>query len=542
MLTSGERWSGRVQWPLALTVNSQLTTSMSGSRHSVKGHFREPATSAEGTPGEPQVSSRRSGGGGSREVSPPPAAGGSGAFGGRGEVLGGRGHVLLDDGHGRGDVGPLDGVDDRRVPVAGHHRRLPRGAVQDGHPHPALESLPGLDEHGVTGEPAQQEVEGEVGLDPRRDVVVLVDQHLQRVPQGTHRGLAPRRGDDLPDRQRLHRGPHLEELPHLDGGEAVDPQHAPGAGGDQALLLQVAQRLAHRAPADPERAGQFDLAQVVARAVLTGEDRRTQRLERPLAQRAAVQAGQWLDAHGAPPSAGVLAAVVDSAVTTVDKHLPRGCSTHRTALTAPGGVGGPRGTVYRRTVAAVEVLVARRPTMTQTPAMPMHMQRSGFDPVAELARLRSDEGVTRVVTPFGMPAWLVTRAEDVREVLSDPVRFSNATDVPLGDRLELSREEMARRRAGQLLSLDPPEHSRVRRWLPCDVPVPRIRRLAPGIEDIVDSHPADLERDGPPADLVSGFALPIPSLVICELLGVPYSERAQFQERTRRLLDLSVPL
>jgi cytochrome P450 len=180
--------------------------------------------------------------------------------------------------------------------------------------------------------------------------------------------------------------------------------------------------------------------------------------------------------------------------------------------------------------------------MTQTPAMPMHMQRTGFDPVAELARLRSDEGVTRVVTPFGMPAWLVTRAEDVREVLSDPVRFSNATDVPLGDRLELSREEMARRRAGQLLSLDPPEHSRLRRMLTSEFTVRRIRRLAPRIEEIVDSHLDDLERDGPPADLVPRFALPIPSLVICELLGVPYSERERFQRLTARQLDLSVPL
>jgi len=72
--------------------------------------------------------------------------------------------------------------------------------------------------------------------------------------------------------------------------------------------------------------------------------------------------------------------------------------------------------------------------------------------------------------------------------------------------------------------------------------VHRIRRLAPRIQEIVDDHLDELERGGPPADLVSSFALPIPSLVICELLGVPYSERAQFQERTRRQLDLSVSI
>jgi cytochrome P450 len=175
--------------------------------------------------------------------------------------------------------------------------------------------------------------------------------------------------------------------------------------------------------------------------------------------------------------------------------------------------------------------------------MPLHMQRVGFDPVAGLARVRADEGVTRVVTPFGIPAFLVTRYEDVREVLSDPVRFSNArTDFPLADQLQLSRDEIAQRRAGHLLALDPPEHTRLRRMLTPEFTVRRIRRLAPRIEQIVESHLDDLEREGPPADLVSGFALPIPSLVICELLGVPYSERAQFQQRTRRQLDMSVPV
>ena len=181
--------------------------------------------------------------------------------------------------------------------------------------------------------------------------------------------------------------------------------------------------------------------------------------------------------------------------------------------------------------------------MTQTPAMPLHMQRVGLDPVAELARLRADEGVTEVVTPFGMRAFLVTRYEDIRTVLSDPVRFSNArTDFPLAEQLRLDEAEISRQRAGQLLGLDPPEHTRLRRMLTPEFSVRRIRRLAPRIEEIVTSHLDDLEREGPPADLVSRFALPVPSLVICELLGVPYSEREQFQRRTARQLDLSVPL
>jgi cytochrome P450 len=183
--------------------------------------------------------------------------------------------------------------------------------------------------------------------------------------------------------------------------------------------------------------------------------------------------------------------------------------------------------------------------MTQTPVMPLHMRRVGFDPPEELARIREQKGVTRVVTPFGLPAWLVTRYDDVREVLSDPARFSNARrGLPLPGELleEMGEDEIQRRRAGQLLAMDPPQHTRLRRMLTPEFTVRRIGRLAPRIEEIVESHLDELERQGPPADLVSGFALPIPSLVICELLGVPYAERTRFQERTRRQLDLSVPI
>ena len=68
----------------------------------------------------------------------------------------------------------------------------------------------------------------------------------------------------------------------------------------------------------------------------------------------------------------------------------------------------------------------------------------------------------------------------------------------------------------------------------------RMRRLEPRIVEIVDEHLDAIGRCRSPADLVPTFALPIPSLVICELLGVPYADRAEFQHRTGRLLDLSL--
>ncbi|SFN88440.1 Cytochrome P450 [Saccharopolyspora antimicrobica] len=94
--------------------------------------------------------------------------------------------------------------------------------------------------------------------------------------------------------------------------------------------------------------------------------------------------------------------------------------------------------------------------------------------------------------------------------------------------------------AGNLLGLDAPEHTRLRRMLTSEFTVRRMRRLQPRITEIVEERLDAMAAAGPPADLVADFALPIPSL-ICELLGVPYTDRAEFQERTGRQLDLSLP-
>ncbi|MFR9727691.1 cytochrome P450 [Saccharopolyspora sp. MS10] len=172
------------------------------------------------------------------------------------------------------------------------------------------------------------------------------------------------------------------------------------------------------------------------------------------------------------------------------------------------------------------------------PELPLHMRRNGFDPVPDLAARREEAAPTPVVTPFGARAWLVTRYADVRALLGDAETFSNAWERPNS---ELSAEEAAELRRGNLLALDAPEHTRLRRMLTPEFTVRRMKRLEPRIVEIVDEHLDAMERAGAPRDLVADFALPIPSLVICELLGVPYVDRAKFQERTGVLLDTSLP-
>ncbi len=178
--------------------------------------------------------------------------------------------------------------------------------------------------------------------------------------------------------------------------------------------------------------------------------------------------------------------------------------------------------------------------MTHTPELPLEMRRNGFDLVEELAQVRDGEGVLRTRSPFGGTAYLVCRYEDVREVLSDPERFSSGR-TPFDAAGELDEDERARMRAGLLPAFDPPEHTRLRRILTPEFTVRRMRRLQPRVEEIVQTALDDLEQADKPADLVAHFALPVPSLVICELLGVPYADRAGFQERSARLLDTSSP-
>jgi cytochrome P450 len=177
--------------------------------------------------------------------------------------------------------------------------------------------------------------------------------------------------------------------------------------------------------------------------------------------------------------------------------------------------------------------------MTQVPEVPLELRRNGFDPVEELARARDEEGVVKVTTPFGQPAYLVLRRDDVREVLSDASRFSNAL-TPFAAAGGMSEQEQEQMRAGFLLTFDPPEHTRLRRMLTPEFTARRMRRLEPRIVQIVEAALDDMERTGKPADLMAHFALPVPSLVICELLGVPFDDRDEFQERSIRLLDVSL--
>jgi cytochrome P450 len=172
------------------------------------------------------------------------------------------------------------------------------------------------------------------------------------------------------------------------------------------------------------------------------------------------------------------------------------------------------------------------------------MRRDAFDPAPELGELRADAGVGTVINAFGMQVFIVTRHDDVKAMLADHEHFSNARPpgfvVPGAPDIPAAEQES--QRAGNLLGMDPPEHQRLRRMLTPEFTIRRIMRLEPRITQIVDEHLDAMAAGGSPADLVEAFALPIPSLVICELLGVPYADREGFQRRANKQLDLALPI
>jgi cytochrome P450 RapN len=149
-------------------------------------------------------------------------------------------------------------------------------------------------------------------------------------------------------------------------------------------------------------------------------------------------------------------------------------------------------------------------------------QGLALDP--EYGRLRDNGELARVRMPYGGEAWMATSYEDVKTVLGDP-RFSRAAtlgaDVPR--MMPLIQNE------SNLLTMDPPDHSRLRKLVAKAFTMRRIEMLRPRAQEVVDGLLDDIEAQGPPADLVEGLALPLPITMICELLGVPYEDRDKFR-------------
>ncbi|WP_413753031.1 cytochrome P450 [Streptomyces sp. R-74717] len=147
----------------------------------------------------------------------------------------------------------------------------------------------------------------------------------------------------------------------------------------------------------------------------------------------------------------------------------------------------------------------------------------GLQLADEYERVRDRPGLLRVQMEYGEPAWLVTRYADARLVLGDP-RFSRAA----GASHDEPRQSEGRRDGG-ILSMDPPDHTRLRSLVAKAFTVRQVEKLRPRVRELTASLLDELEAAGPPADLVDLYALPLPVAVICRILGVPAEDRPRFR-------------
>ncbi|MFI8943689.1 cytochrome P450 [Streptomyces syringium] len=146
---------------------------------------------------------------------------------------------------------------------------------------------------------------------------------------------------------------------------------------------------------------------------------------------------------------------------------------------------------------------------------------------------RGEAPITRLTFEDGRPGWLVTGHSTARAVLADPrftakgerhhppvPRAPTLGESPAAPTGMFNRQENAREK---------PEEQHYRKLLHGQLGDERMHRLTEWIEKSTEELLDAMERHGAPADLLEHFALPLPSLVICELLGVPDADREEFQ-------------
>ncbi|HZE41717.1 MAG TPA: cytochrome P450 [Stackebrandtia sp.] len=168
---------------------------------------------------------------------------------------------------------------------------------------------------------------------------------------------------------------------------------------------------------------------------------------------------------------------------------------------------------------------------TEVPRFPMSRAATcPFDPPPDLTSLREAAPLSRVRLWDGSTPWLVTRYAEQRALLGDERVSADATRPGYPSQAPVRGNRIS------FILMDDPEHARLRRMVTAPFMIKRVRQLRPRVQGIVDDL-IDAMLAGPrPVDLVEAFALPVPSLVICALLGVPYADHDFFQDNSSTII------
>src|SRR5258705_2582325 len=150
------------------------------------------------------------------------------------------------------------------------------------------------------------------------------------------------------------------------------------------------------------------------------------------------------------------------------------------------------------------------------------------DPYPLFAQVQADGPVHEVTLADGHRAWLIVRHEEAKAALNHAGLSKDMHAALARDGAVVAEGLPGPAFARHMLSVDPPDHTRLRRLTSAAFSRPRIAALRPRVQAIVDRLLDDLEARGDTVvDLVEGFAFPLPFTVISELLGVPEADRDQ---------------
>jgi cytochrome P450 len=143
------------------------------------------------------------------------------------------------------------------------------------------------------------------------------------------------------------------------------------------------------------------------------------------------------------------------------------------------------------------------------------------------AKLAASGPVHQVVMPSGIPAWLITGLSEVRAALADsrlvkagPNMTRATSGLPPGIDRAMNTD---------LLHLDPPDHTRLRKLVMAAFTRRRVEQLAPRMAQVADQLLDEIADEAGPVDLIYRYAFPLPMTAICELLGVPMADAGVFR-------------
>jgi cytochrome P450 len=176
-----------------------------------------------------------------------------------------------------------------------------------------------------------------------------------------------------------------------------------------------------------------------------------------------------------------------------------------------------------------EVDIATMPTYPMKRTCP-------FEPPKAYAEARDAAPMCRILMPDGQRAWLVTSHTYARELLLDDRSSSNRLN-PGFPELVPGLHQLVKQGQGFLSWMDPPQHTAHRRRLTGEFTVRRVKELRPLLQRATDDAIDAMLAQGPPTDLMQALSYPVPSFIICELLGVPYEDREFFQGQAHTMAD-----